>query len=232
MTAGVTARDVITALHSQGEGSGESATAPALDGEPTMLAEPGGDHSIQPIPGESAVQSGVKAVERVAELQLAAFLAGRGSVTSMKHGTRTAKPAPSMDEFRNTARAALAATPTLNEGVEGVLRTALAAIECAQECAGIEWEEPIRRSKRGQEDDDESRKESKAMVYGLLAEAREKIAATLSKDSRPVGDSCEHDWKSEGANEAIPVFCRKCGKDWLAPIAAAAPVPDDVERKP
>lgn len=41
--------------------------------------------------------------EAVAELQLAAFLAGRGSVTSMKHGTRSAKPAPSMDDFRAMA---------------------------------------------------------------------------------------------------------------------------------
>ena len=48
-----------------------------------------------------------QAVERVAELQLAAFLAGRGSVTGMKHGTRTAKPAPSMDQFRQMAITAL-----------------------------------------------------------------------------------------------------------------------------
>jgi hypothetical protein len=46
-------------------------------------------------------------VEAVAELQLAAFLAGRGSVVSMEHGTRTAKPAPTMDEFRQMARTAL-----------------------------------------------------------------------------------------------------------------------------
>lgn len=46
-------------------------------------------------------------VERVAELQLAAFLAGRGSVTSMKHGTRSAKPAPTMEQFRQMAIAAM-----------------------------------------------------------------------------------------------------------------------------
>lgn len=50
-------------------------------------------------------------VEAVAELQLAAFLAGRGSVTGMKHGTRTAKPAPTMDQFRQMARAALGEKP-------------------------------------------------------------------------------------------------------------------------
>ncbi len=43
-------------------------------------------------------------VEAIAEAQLSAFLAGRGSVTSMKHGTRSAKPAPTMDDFRNIAR--------------------------------------------------------------------------------------------------------------------------------
>lgn len=47
------------------------------------------------------------AVERMAELQLAAFLAGRGSVTSMKHGTRAAKPGPTMDDYRRMALAAL-----------------------------------------------------------------------------------------------------------------------------
>jgi hypothetical protein len=54
--------------------------------------------------------------EVVAELQLAAFLAGRGSVTSMKHGTRSAKPAPSMDDFRAMAdRAILAVRKRLQE---------------------------------------------------------------------------------------------------------------------
>lgn len=57
----------------------------------------------------AAVDAGV--VEAVAELQLAAFLAGRGSVTSMKYGTRTAKPAPTMNEFRAMASAALASRP-------------------------------------------------------------------------------------------------------------------------
>ena len=52
-----------------------------------------------------------QAVERVAELQLAAFLAGRGSVTGMKHGTRTAKPAPSMDQLRQMAITALRTKP-------------------------------------------------------------------------------------------------------------------------
>lgn len=61
-------------------------------------------------PEQPASPSGL--VEVVAELQLAAFLAGRGSVTSMQHGTRSAKPAPSMDEFRNMAAAALAAPAT------------------------------------------------------------------------------------------------------------------------
>ena len=51
------------------------------------------------------------AVERVAELQLAAFLAGRGSVTSTKNGTRTAKPAPTMDQFRQMGLAALKDKP-------------------------------------------------------------------------------------------------------------------------
>ena len=46
-------------------------------------------------------------IEQVAELQLAAFLAGRGSVTGMKNGTRVAKPAPSMDDFRRMAQSAI-----------------------------------------------------------------------------------------------------------------------------
>lgn len=54
-----------------------------------------------------ALEPSGDAVERVAELQLAAFLAGRGSVTSMKYGTRIAKPGPTMDDFRGMAKAAL-----------------------------------------------------------------------------------------------------------------------------
>ena len=46
-------------------------------------------------------------IEQVAELQLAAFLAGRGSVTGMKNGTRVAKPAPSMGDFRRMAQSAI-----------------------------------------------------------------------------------------------------------------------------
>lgn len=46
-------------------------------------------------------------VEAVAELQLAAFLAGRGSVTSMKHGTRVVRPGPTMDDYRRMAATAL-----------------------------------------------------------------------------------------------------------------------------
>lgn len=46
-------------------------------------------------------------VERVAELQLASFLAGRGSVKSMQYGTRSAAHAPSMDDFRSMAIAAM-----------------------------------------------------------------------------------------------------------------------------
>jgi|GEM_PF-6429215 len=55
-------------------------------------------------------------VDAVAELQLAAFLAGRGSVTSMKHGTRTAKPCPTMDDFKGMAQAALTAARAQVEG--------------------------------------------------------------------------------------------------------------------
>lgn len=51
--------------------------------------------------------AGEDVVERVAELQLAAFLAGRGSVKSMKDGVRSAAPAPSMDDFRRMAITAL-----------------------------------------------------------------------------------------------------------------------------
>lgn len=64
-------------------------------------------------------------VERVAELQLAAFLAGRGSVTSMHHGTRSAKPAPTMDEFRNMAIAAL--SPAREQGARAALEAAAKA---------------------------------------------------------------------------------------------------------
>jgi len=46
-------------------------------------------------------------VERVAELQLASFLAGRGSVKSMQYGARSAAHAPSMDDFRSMAIAAM-----------------------------------------------------------------------------------------------------------------------------
>ena len=50
-------------------------------------------------------------VERVAELQLAAFLAGRGSVKSMQYGARSAAHAPSMDDFRSMAIAAMQESP-------------------------------------------------------------------------------------------------------------------------
>jgi hypothetical protein len=47
-------------------------------------------------------------IEQIAELQLAAFLAGRGSVITKDRGsTMTAKPAPTMDDFRRMARAAI-----------------------------------------------------------------------------------------------------------------------------
>lgn len=47
-------------------------------------------------------------VEAVAELQLAAFLAGRGSVMQKGSAIKTVlKPAPSMDDFREMARASL-----------------------------------------------------------------------------------------------------------------------------
>jgi DnaJ-class molecular chaperone len=61
-------------------------------------------------------------VEAMAELQLAAFLAGRGSVTSMQHGTRTAKPAPTMDEFRSMAAAALSASAAEVEALRDGMR--------------------------------------------------------------------------------------------------------------
>ena len=48
-------------------------------------------------------------VEALAELQLSAFLAGRGSVTGVKNGTRVAKPGPTMDDFRRMVTSALAA---------------------------------------------------------------------------------------------------------------------------
>lgn len=48
-------------------------------------------------------------VEAVAELQLAAFLAGRGSIVTKDDGrTRQSKPGPAMDDYRSMARAALA----------------------------------------------------------------------------------------------------------------------------
>jgi hypothetical protein len=51
---------------------------------------------------------GPDAVEALAELQLAAFLAGRGSVVTKVEGrTVSAKPAPTMDDFRSMAIAAL-----------------------------------------------------------------------------------------------------------------------------
>ena len=51
---------------------------------------------------------GSDAVEALAELQLAAFLAGRGSVVTKVEGrTVSAKPAPTVDDFRRMALAAL-----------------------------------------------------------------------------------------------------------------------------
>jgi hypothetical protein len=48
------------------------------------------------------------AVEALAELQLAAFLAGRGSVVTKGDGrTVSAKPAPTVDDFRRMALSAL-----------------------------------------------------------------------------------------------------------------------------
>lgn len=74
-------------------------------------------------------------IEQVAELQLAAFLAGRGSVTGMKNGTRVAKPAPSMDDFRRMAQSAIAAMqPHIAAEREDAARRALEA--AASECEG------------------------------------------------------------------------------------------------
>lgn len=47
-------------------------------------------------------------VEQVAELQLAAFLAGRGSVrTKVDGSTVKSLPGPTMDDYRRMARAAI-----------------------------------------------------------------------------------------------------------------------------
>lgn len=59
-----------------------------------------------------------------------------------------------------------------------------AAIEAALECSAIDWVEDIKPSKRGQEDDDEARCESKNMVHGLLSDAKDKIAL-LSRSAAP-----------------------------------------------
>lgn len=48
-------------------------------------------------------------VDQIAELQLAAFLAGRGSIVTKADGrTRESKPGPTMDDYRNMARTTLA----------------------------------------------------------------------------------------------------------------------------
>jgi len=50
-------------------------------------------------------------IDQVAELQLAAFLAGRGSVITKDRGsTMSARPAPTMNDFRRMARAAITQT--------------------------------------------------------------------------------------------------------------------------
>lgn len=60
-------------------------------------------------------------VEAVAELQLAAFLAGRGSIVRKADGSKTiAKQAPTMDDFRRMASQALAAQATEGDGWEQV----------------------------------------------------------------------------------------------------------------
>ena len=64
-------------------------------------------------------------IEQVAELQLAAFLAGRGSVSSVMNGNRVAKPAPSMDDFRRMAIAAM--QPHIAAEREDAARRALEA---------------------------------------------------------------------------------------------------------
>jgi len=71
------------------------------------------------------------AAGRMAELQLAAFLAGRGSVTSMKNGTRAAKPGPTMDDYRRMAQAALTTARAQVEGENHRLREDLLAINRA-----------------------------------------------------------------------------------------------------
>ena len=49
------------------------------------------------------------AVEMVAELQLSAFLAGRGSIRTKANGnTHESSPGPTMDDYRRMARFALA----------------------------------------------------------------------------------------------------------------------------
>lgn len=50
-------------------------------------------------------------VDAVAELQLAAFLAGRGSIRTKDNGrTVQSLPGPTMDDYRRMARAALSLT--------------------------------------------------------------------------------------------------------------------------
>jgi hypothetical protein len=63
------------------------------------------------------------------------------------------------------------------------LRDARAAIDLVLHASFIDWTEEIAPSKRGQEDADESRKESKAMVWALLEGALERIDAALGDAS-------------------------------------------------
>ena len=66
------------------------------------------------------------AVEMVAELQLSAFLAGRGSIRTKENGnTHESSPGPTMDDYRRMARFALA------EGQVDATPVAWMPIECA-----------------------------------------------------------------------------------------------------
>ncbi|UIJ43746.1 hypothetical protein LZK98_11655 [Sphingomonas cannabina] len=77
-------------------------------------------------------------------------------------------------------RAALQSSAEQVRVLREALNEAALAIETLMQADDlIEWAEPIRRSKRGQEDDDEFRKERKSAIYQLLDDAQQRARATL-----------------------------------------------------
>ena len=85
------------------------------------------------------------------------------------------------DETANLATPAPAFVEPAEDALREAAQEAFHAIDAVLGTSDdvIEWVEPIRKSKRGQEDDDETRRERKTALYGMLDSAKTALRAAL-----------------------------------------------------